>query len=110
MHSGRVGHSVDLHASDDHHNVGRGARQLNALGRLGRVTRAREQEPPLAGSGGAAPDVGEVVRPRVHELQHVVPIGGVGNMQHQRPRTQIERGQHVQGVVVGRHERRLRSE
>ena len=64
-----------------------------------------EQEVAGCGAGGAAADVGEVVGPGVHELEHVVAAGRVGHVQPHRTDAQVELGHRVQGVVVDRDER-----
>ena len=54
-------------------------------------------------------DVGEVVRPGVNELQHVVPAACVRDMQPYWAHAQVELRHRVDGVVVDGDEGVLRS-
>src|SRR4029453_8856312 len=56
------------------------------------------------------PDVGEVVGPGIHELEHVVAVLGVGYVQHDRALADVALPDQIDGVVVGRHELGLGSD
>ena len=67
---------------------------------------ARRGDHPGAGAaaGRTRPDVGERLGPGVEELVREVAIGDLGQREHHRLRPQVEHGDRVQRVAVGRHD------
>jgi hypothetical protein len=97
----QVGLTVDLDPPDDREHPGRRAHDRHVVGHRPVVGGVGEQVLGLGGAGGPAADVGEVVGPGVDELEHVVAVGGVGDVQHQGALAHVALADHIEGVVVG---------
>lgn len=104
MRCGKIRLVVHRPASDDagdarghphHHRVVRG---------LALPARGHQQVAPGAGSGGAVPDIREVVSPGADELQHVVAAGGLRHLKQDRSDAQVQLRHGVDRVVVDGHE------
>jgi len=59
---------------------------------------------PGLGARRPAPNVGEVIGPRVDELQHVIAPGRVRDSQQYRAAADIDLRDRVDGVVINRYE------
>ena len=104
VHGGQV---VDAVARPPPHDRGDAGRETDRRGipdALALPVGREQQEIARIRARGALARVGEVVRPRVDELQHVVALGRVGNAEQHRPDAQVDLGDRVHGVVVDRDE------
>ena len=119
-HEREPGHAVAAHHLCRGGQVGRAAHE-RAAQQPDEVRRALD--PPHAGrqragvagrdegvgarprTGGAAPDVGERVRVRVEQLDHVVAAARVRHVDDERARREIESSDRVGRVDVGEHDR-----
>lgn len=88
---------------DDRRDVRRRLDHTQAA-RVARPARRHEQELPRVVARRAGAEVREVFGPRIHELQHVVPVG-CRQGQPDRADPELELRHRVDGVVVDRHER-----
>ncbi len=105
VHGGQVVDAVARPPPHDRGDAGREADRRGIPDALALPVGREQQEIARTRAGGALADVGEVVRPRVDELQHVVALGRVGNAEQHRPDAQVDLGDRVHGVVVDRDER-----
>ena len=105
---GHVRLAVHRPASDDRRDRGREADHASPLAHVPVPAGRDEQERSRLGAGRAVADVGEVVRPRVDELEHVVAPGRVRHVQPHRAAADVDVRDRVHGVVVDRDERLLR--
>ena len=86
-------------------------RELNHPGpgrRIRRPSLRDQQERPGRSPGRPAAHIGEVIGPRVDELQHVIAPSRVRHAQQHRAAAHIDLRDGVDGVVVDRHEPVLR--
>jgi hypothetical protein len=97
----QVGLAVDLDSPDDGEHPGRSLHGGHAGGDLALVVAVGQEELGLGGAGGAAADVGEVVGPGVHELEHVVTVLGVGHVQHDRALAHVEQATRYSVSLLG---------
>ena len=108
VHRRKVGLPVDLNATDDHEDPRRRRNEPRAGRRRSGPAVGCQKKLAFVRPRRAAPDVGEIIRPGVDELKHLVAAAGVGHAQYERSPAHITRGQDVQRVVVGRDELSLR--
>ena len=109
-HRRYIRRTINCDTPDDDGDRRRYMDERRAGGDLTRVVLRREQIVAGTRPGRAPADVREVIGPRVHELQHVVPVGGVRHVQQQRSLRHVDSRDEIQRVVVRRDERRLRAE
>ncbi|GAA4982984.1 hypothetical protein GCM10025734_04620 [Kitasatospora paranensis] len=96
-----VSGAVGLGPSDEPHVWGGGAQDRGPGRGVAPPVGADDEVVLVAGAGGALADGGEDVGPHVHQRQHVVPVGGVGDMEFDRAGGEVEPGVGVEGVEVG---------
>jgi hypothetical protein len=105
---GQVVDSVARPSADDRPDHRRKLDHRRLVGVAGPAGRHEEE---LAGgsAGRSVADVGEVVGPGIHELQHVIPASGIRHPKRDGLHRQVDVRHRVDSVVVDRDERVLRS-
>ena len=106
-HRRQVVFAVDRPAPDDGPHDGGKVDHRGIAGRLRLTARRNEKKRASSSACRAVPDVGEVVRPRIDELEDVVATLRIGHVEAYRTDAEVHLGDRIDGVVIDGDERGL---